>query len=196
MAKNFKNLIKFFFELGQMWRVKHAGWSCAGVSDAESIAEHSHRAAEIGFVLATLEGCSPEKTTLMVLIHDNGEARVNDTHRVANRYIDMKKAESNAAKEQFDRLPEKASKLFHKLYQEFEERKTKEAVCAKDADYLEQAITAKEYIDLGYKGCQDWIDNIKKALKTSSAKKLILEIEKTDFNEWWKGLKKLPADHV
>lgn len=193
MIKERENIVKFFLELGQMWRVKHAGWTIAGVKDPESIAEHSHRAAQIGYVLAFLEGVDPAKVVLMVLIHDNGEARVNDSHRVANRYVNIKQAEVNAALEQFKRLPRKVEKAFREIYQEFEERKTKEAQCAKDADYLEQAIAAKEYIDLGVKGCQDWINNIKKVLKTKTAKELIKVIEKTDINDWWQGLKKLPS---
>jgi len=196
MAENTKNIVNFFFELGQMQKIKHSGWYVAGVSDPESIAEHVHRAAEIGYVLAILENANPEKVAFMVLIHDNGEARTLDLHRICSRYVESKKGEVKAALEQFDRLPKNIAQRFKKIYQEFEKRKTKEAMCAKDADYLEQAITAKEYVDLGYKGCQDWINNIKKALKTSSARKLILEIEKTDINEWWKGLKKLPSNHV
>lgn len=82
------------------------------------------------------------------------------------------------------------------MYREFEERKTREAVCAKDADYLEQAVTAREYVEQGYRGCQDWINNVKKALKTKTAKKWIEEIEKADPNGWWKGLKKLPSDYL
>lgn len=74
---------------------------------------------------------------------------------------------------------------------EFNERETLEGKCAKDADYLEQAVTAKEYMDIGYKGCQDWINNIKKAVKTKSAREFIAMIEATERNDWWWDLKQL-----
>ena len=189
-----KELTKFLFELGQMWRVKHCGWQVTGVKDPESIAEHSHRAAQIAFILAKMEGADPYKTSFMVLIHDNGEARINDAHRIASRYIDTDKGEREAALDQFRRLPDDIEKDFREVYEEFEEKETLEAKCAKDADYLEQAITAKEYIDIGYKGCMDWIINIKKALITDSAKELLEEIENMDRNEWWEGLKKMKED--
>ena len=59
------------------------------------------------------------------------------------------------------------------------------------ADLLENAFQAKEYIEIGYKDAQNWIDNIRTILKTGSAKKLLDEIEKTSSNEWWKNLKKI-----
>jgi len=186
-------ILNFFFELGQLWRVIHSGLYVAGVKDPESVAEHVWRAAQIGYVLACFEGVDPEKVSSMVLFHDNGEARTLDLHRVASRYVDSKKGEVAAAMEQFDWLPEDISQKIKSLYREFEAHKTNVAQCAKDADYLEQAITAREYIVLGYKDCQDWINNIKKGyLKTKTAQKWILEIEKANPNEWWKGLKKLP----
>lgn len=187
---NKKELIKFLFELGQMWRVKHCGWQVTGVKDPESIAEHSHRAAQIGYILAKMEGADPLKTSFMVVIHDNGEARVNDAHRIVSRYVDTDKGEREAALEQFGRLSAGIEEEFKEIYEEFEKRETLEAKCAKDADYLEQAITAKEYVDIGYKGCASWIVSIKKALMTESAKKLVEEIESMDRNEWYQGLKK------
>jgi putative hydrolase of HD superfamily len=186
-----KELTKFLFELGQMWRVKHCGWTIAGVANPESIAEHSHRAAQIAFILAKMEGADPYKTSFMVLIHDNGEARINDAHRIVTRYVDTDKGEVEAALDQFRRLPENIKKDYKEVYEEFEERKTLEAKCAKDADYLEQAVAAKEYIDIGYKGCINWIENIKKALMTNSAKELLKEIERMDRNEWSRGLSKM-----
>jgi len=186
-----KELTKFLFELGQMWRVKHCGFTVAGVANSESIAEHSYRAAEIAFILAKMEGANPYKTSFMVLIHDNGEARINDAHCIVRCYINTDKGERKVALDQFKRLPNNIEKDFKEVYLEFEDRKTLEAKCAKDADYLEQAVAAKEQIDIGYKGCRDWIINIKKALMTDSTKELLLEIENMDRNEWYSGLKKM-----
>lgn len=185
-------IINFFFELSQLWYNKHNGWKLAGIEDPESIAEHVHRASQIAYVLAMEEGADPEKTVMITLFHDNGEARVLDAHRVTSRYFDTKAGEATAALEQFANLPEKSAKKIKQLYLEFEERKTLEAICAKDADYLEQAVRAREYLYRGYQDCQDWINNIKMALKTETAKKWILEIETANPNAWWYGLKKLP----
>ncbi len=77
------------------------------------------------------------------------------------------------------------------MFLEYEDRTTKEGIVAKDADMLETAFQAKEYVDLGYKTCQDWIDNVEKCLKTKSAKTLLKEMKKIEFTDWWRGLKKI-----
>jgi len=79
-----------------------------------------------------------------------------------------------------------------KPFMELEERKTKEAIIAKEADYLEVAFQAKEYMEQGYKDAQIWIDNVDKVLVTKSAKELMKQLKKTSYNDWWKGLKKVP----
>ncbi len=68
-------------------------------------------------------------------------------------------------------------------------KKTKEAVIAKDADYLEGMIQAKDYLEHGYKHCKEWLVNYRKALKTPPAKRIAKAIEKS--KPWWEGLKEL-----
>ncbi len=63
---------------------------------------------------------------------------------------------------------------------------------AKDADYLEMAFTAKEYIEIGYEGAWDWINNVGRALRTDSVKLLHAALIDTSSNEWWSGLKTFP----
>lgn len=55
----------FIFETGLLKRAKRTGWWIAGVKDPESIAEHSHRTALIGAVLAMMEGADPARVALM-----------------------------------------------------------------------------------------------------------------------------------
>lgn len=81
--------------------------------------------------------------------------------------------------------------MFAHLFEEYEDKKSKEAIIARDADMLETAFQAKEYLDLGYKACQDWINNVEKCIKTKTAKKLLKVAKKTPFTDWWRGLKKI-----
>ncbi len=189
-----KDISKFFFELGQLKRVKRSGWWVAGIKDPETIAEHSFRAAIIARILAELEGADVNKVTTMVLIHDIPEARINDLHKVGARYIDFKKAEKSAFKEQLEKLPEKISKEFYSLFSELDKKETKEAIIAKDADLLECAIQAKEYLEQNYKDVENWINNVEKGLKTKSAKEILKLVKKGNSNDWWKGLKYV--DHI
>jgi len=187
---NIKKITNFLFELGALKHVKRSGWWIINVKDPENVAEHSFRSGVLGYLLAKLENVDINKVSMMCLFNDLHEARLNDLHKVGHRYIDFKKAETAAHKEQTDSLGEFGKEIFS-LHKELQDQKTKESIVARDADLLENAFQAKEYIEIGYKDAQNWLDNIRKILKTKSAKQLLDEIEKTSSNEWWKNLKKI-----
>jgi len=185
-----RNLVDFLFECGQLKRVKRSGWWLIGIKDPETVAEHSFRTAIIGYLLGKLEGADEKKVALMGLFNDLHEARLNDLHKVGQRYIDFKLAETKAFNEQMRKLPDEISVELLKMFLDFQGEKSKEAVIARDADLLENALQAREYIKQGYSDAQDWIDNIRKLVRTESGKRLLKEIEKSDPDSWWQGLKK------
>lgn len=187
---DYKCLTKFLFEVGQLNRVKRSGFTLIGVKDTQSVAEHQARATIIAYFLAKLEKADVEKCLITCLFHDVPETRLNDLHKVGHRYIDFKKAEEEALKEQIQNLPENAGKEILDYFISYRKDKTKEGIIVRDADLLENALEAKEYLDKGLKHAQNWLDNIRKALVTDSAKNILAEIEKSDPCEWWQGLKK------
>ena len=185
-----KDITNFIFEMGALKNVKRSGWWTINVKDPENVAEHRFRSGLIGYFLAKLESADVHKVTLMSLFNDLHEARLNDLHKVGHRYINFRTAETAARKEQSESLGEMGKEIFE-LHQEFMDQKTKESLVARDADLLENAFQAKEYLEIGYKDAQDWIDNIQKVIKTESAKLLLNELIKTSSNAWWKDLKKI-----
>lgn len=186
---NIKNIVNSFFEWGVLRRQKHTGWILAGVENPDTVAEHCHRASLISYVLAVMEDADAEKCVTMSVIHDLPECRIGDFHKVAARYVKYKPAEKQAFKEQLENLPKEISEKWLKLKSEQENRTTREGIIVRDADWLEMALMARELVLQGYAGCQVWIDRIRKAVETDSAKKLVEQIDKADPNEWWKGLK-------
>lgn len=184
-----KKITDFLFEVGQLKRVKRSGWWAINIKDPESVADHCMRAGVIGYILAKLENANQEKVALMCLFNDLHEARLNDLHKIGHRYIDFRTAETKANKEQTESLGEIGKDIFS-LHEEFKNQKTKESIVARDADLLENAYQAKEYIDCGYKDAQDWLKNIRKNLRTKSAIEMLDDLEKTSSNQWWQGLKK------
>lgn len=182
-------ILNFFFELAQLRRIKHEGWRTIGIDNPESVADHSLRAAQVGYFLAKLEKYkNPQEVATMLVFHDIGECRIGDIHKIANRYIEADEAQ--AVKDQVKDLGEIGKELFS-LWEQVEYQKTTAGKIAKDADLLEQAITAKEYIEKGIEFAQNWIDNISKKLITKSAKSLLKDLEKSNTNNWWKNLKKI-----
>lgn len=188
---NYTNICNYIFELGVLKKFEHCGTKVAGVKHPDSIAEHAHRTAIIGYILAKEEKANAEKVMFMCLIHDNAEARITDLHKIARRYIDVKEAEMKAFEEQVEKLPKEMQQTLLGLFHEFEDKGSKEALIAHDADMLETAFQAREYVEIGYKFCQDWIDNVAKCLKTKTAKKILKTANKTSFVNWCNGLKKI-----
>ncbi|MDD5568982.1 MAG: HD domain-containing protein [Candidatus Pacebacteria bacterium] len=192
-----KDITNYIFEMGVLAKEMHNGMKLIGASNLRSVSEHVLRAAQIGYLLTVLENeknhsnLNPEKVCSMLVFHDNGEIRIGDLHKIASRYIDSKKAEESAFKDQVSNLPETAKSALIKYFEEIEERSTKEGIIAKDADWLETAFEAKEHYDLGNTLAMDWIDNVGKAIETESAKEIFTSMKETRFTDWWTGLKKL-----
>jgi len=183
-----KRLINYFFELGMLKKYHHNGVMAAGVKIPDTVAEHSYRAAIIAYVLADLEGEDSEKAACMLLFHDTPEARTGDHNKIAQRYIDREGVEERVLEDQINLLPKKVAESVAKYWKVEHKGSSKLAKVAYDADLLETAVQAKEYLDLGYP-TKGWIDNVKKHLKTKNGLKLVLELEKTHFTDWWKKLK-------
>lgn len=187
-----KRITNLIFEGLHQKQIKHEGWRMCGVQFPDSVAEHSLNAAQIGYILAKMEGADAYKVATMLVWHDIAETRIGDHHKVAARYLTNKKeAEKQVMEDQFTGLPfgEDILTIFH----EYEEKSTLEGKIAKDADYLEQAFQAKMYVETGHVEAADWIRNVGAALRTESAKQIWQEMTETSFVDWWKrgGLKKL-----
>lgn len=181
-------MINFLFELGLLKKIKHCGTMFAGVREPDSIAEHCARASQIAFIIAEKENCDSFKAAFMASIHDNGEIRIGDHHNIAKKYFNADEAERKAFEDQSKSLPADIGQKFYSLFQEFESQKTLESHCAKDADYLETCLEAKEQYDLGYTACMKWLDNVEKCLKTKTGKEIFKQLKTTRFDEWWQDL--------
>lgn len=176
------------YELGMLKKISHCGVMFAGVKNPDSLGEHSCRAAQIGYMLAFMENENPEHVANLCLMHDVGEIRVGDAHRIASKYIDVKAAEKNAVKDQISNLPVKIRDHFMALWNEFHDQQTRASHIARDADLLETMFQAKEYLETGYHAAERWLKNGSQFLRTSSAKKLFRQLEKRKFTDWWDHL--------
>jgi len=185
-----ENFSNFFLEIGLLKRVKRSGWWVAGIENPESVADHSFRTAVIGFVLAKKEKVNVEKVLLMCLFQDVPEARILDLHKVAHRYFDVRAGEISALKEQLELLPKEFQKELLQLFDEYQNDLSKEGIVARDADLLECAIQAKEYLELGNKETIEWIERIGPLLKTKTAREIFNSVKKKKSMNWWAHLKK------
>ncbi|MFH0927626.1 MAG: HD domain-containing protein [Candidatus Micrarchaeota archaeon] len=172
-------IIQFLFEAGQLKHVERSGWKTVSAPH-ESVAEHVYRTCIVGYVLAKEAGLNKEEELLVVkscLFHDLHEARIGDLHRVAKNYV--KVDEKRCEQEQRENLPKEMKEELAECLN----LPKKLADLAHDADKIECAIAAKEYVDRGFK-VGTWITNTKKVLRTKEGKKLLEEVEKSDSIKW------------
>lgn len=181
-------LLNFIAEAGMLKRVRRSGWWVLGIKDAETVAEHSFRCAVIGYIIACMEKAPPYKVLLMTLFNDMHEARINDLHKMSERYIKLRKAEDRAFAEQIGSLPENIKNELSSMRKEYKRQNTKESIIARDADILECLIQAKEYEEHGYKEAFKFMKKAPSFLKTKSSKKLWSMAKAMNLNEWWEKL--------
>jgi putative hydrolases of HD superfamily len=173
-----KRIADFLFEAGQLKNLPRTGWHTIR-APRESVAEHSFRVALLGYALAKMAGLGAGEESLLIkacLMHDLHEARIGDLHRLAKRYAkaDEKMAEREQRrglmfeKDMKNVLDDLPSKLRQYLY---------------EADKIECAITAKEYLDAGY-DTKKWIDNTKPMVKSKEGKALLAAIASTHAHGW------------
>ena len=176
-----KDIANFLFEVGMLKKTPRTGFQFLG-SGRESVAEHVTRTIFIGYVLCKLEADVDELRVLkMCLLHDLPETRTGDMNYVNKKYVAVN--EKKAIKDLTDTLF--FGDEMEDIISEFNERKTRGALLAHDADQLSLILQLKECGDLGNKYSQEWIAYALKRLGTDTAKKLADVILGTDSSEWW-----------
>lgn len=183
----FIRLTRFFFELGTLRKVARAHRQTLLTDDlTDNIASHSFRASLLGYFLANEEKADPDKVVKMCLIHDLEETRSGDQNWVHKRYI--KVFEEEIRNDQLSSPPSPDELL--DLSREYQERATKEAKIAKDADLLDQVFLLCEYRWQGNKEAEKWLlgSQQEKLMFTKTAKKIAKTAVNSTPHDWWKNL--------
>jgi putative hydrolase of HD superfamily len=178
-----KGLALFAFEAGMLKKIRRTGYPFLG-SGGESVADHSFRAALIGYHLAlTQPEADASRVALLLLHHDLAETRTNDLNYVHKQYV--KADEAKACAHQAHNLPPAGREIFLALTSEFAARETTESQIAHDADQLDMIVELKEQSDLGNPYAGQWLEYALKRLYTQAARDLAQEILSTDWTKWW-----------
>jgi len=176
---NFNHLADFIFEMGTLRNMQRMHTQVIPNSN-DTIASHSFRTAIIGYLLAEMEGADKDKVLKMALFHDIPEARTGDANFIHQFYV--KDEEERAYKDQLNNVP--SGKETAELLDEYNERKTKEAIVAKDADVLDQLFLEKEVLGEKPEDFDKWHRFTIKKLKTKSAKRLAEHIRERNPMQW------------
>jgi len=188
-----QKIVQFLFEMGTMRKIPRIHRQTFLTDDmSDNIATHSYRVALIGWFLANMEGANPEKVVMMCLTHDMPEVRSNDHNWIHKRYVKI--FEKEIKEEQLGSLPFSGLK---EVIDEYDKRKSKEAIIAKDADMLDQIFLLREYVWQGNREAQIWLegkqggegknDNTER-FKTRSAQELFKTVMMENPSSWWNNL--------
>ena len=177
---NFNRITNLLFEIGTLRNMKRM--HCQTLPQAnDTIASHSFEVAITGMVLAKMENADENKVLKMCLFHDIAEARTGDANFIHSHYV--KADEKEAIKDQYSETP--IEKEVVEILNEYEERKSKESIIAKDADLINQTILQCNYLKDSKKDLTRWNRHSMKLLKTKSAKKLAKTIINKNPFDWF-----------
>ncbi|WP_048160008.1 HD domain-containing protein [Thermococcus barophilus] len=169
---DYTHLAKFLLEIGNLKNIPRSGWLFAGIQLPESVADHTFRTSIIGVILANLENVDMNKVVLMCLLHDLAEVRLLDLPARAKKYIKNKEElEKEIMKDLIDNLPTSIKRIFFDTFNEYQEKKSKEAIITHDADKLDMLLQAIEYSKQGY-NTEEWIKDVLSSLITPTAKRI------------------------
>lgn len=166
----------FLFQAGNLKLTPRSGWLSIGITDCESVAEHSFRTALLAYIIAKGEGLGEKKAKdamLLALLHDIHEARIGDLHKLAKKYAKLD--DERAIAESLGPLKKEVGKT----------RNPELETVVKDADLLEMFFQAKEYSDQGNSYAKLWLSP--KKLKTGSARKIYARMVRRDSRGWILG---------
>ena len=131
-------------DVGRLKTLRRTGWVRVGVTDPESVADHSYRVAMLALLIGPRLGLDTGRLIHMALLHDLAEARTGDltpADQVAP--ADKLALESGAFADIVSGLPEGPD--LADAWNEYETGVTPEARIARQLDKLEMAIQALEY---------------------------------------------------
>ncbi len=175
-----QRLTDFLNEGGMLRHTPRSGYKFLG-SGQETVAEHSHRTAVIGYVLAKKTGADAARTVMLCLFHDLPEARTGDFNYV-NRLYDTSR-ERDALEDAVEGTGLEEDIM--SIWDEHACRTTPESLLAHDADQLDLILNLKRESDLGNRYADKWLESAVERLRTDIAKELAQTILKTDHTDWW-----------
>jgi len=169
---NLKTIVNFLYEVGTARNIIRSHHQVLKNTN-DTIASHSFRVAIIGLILAELEKVDKDKVLKMCLLHDLAELRTGDANFLNKFY--RTENEERAIQDQWKNII--GGKEVISLLKEYNKRKSKEAIVAKDADILDQILLQKEYLSHRPYDFKKWHNHMERQIKTKSA----LEISKLTF---------------
>lgn len=141
-------ILELLLQANRLKVTPRVGWAVRGLTDVESVADHSFGVVFVTLILAELiqEPVDREKALTIALVHDLPESAITDIPAPALRYFPAgakRQAELNAMTEILADVA--FGERLRAWWQEVEERASVEGRLVRDADRLELLLQAYVY---------------------------------------------------
>lgn len=144
-------LLDFFNTVADLKKIPRKGWKeKVGLLTPESVADHSYNTAVMAMVLSDLKEFDTEKILRMALLHDMAESVTGDFTPEEISKKDKRKLENNAMQDILSKLPSKLASNYTKIWKEYQNGDSKEAILVHEIDRLEMVLQARKYSSEGY----------------------------------------------
>jgi len=170
------DLDAFFKAVIKLKSVRRKGWKDKlGMKNPESVAEHCFAMSAIAMVLSDQKKLDTHKVLKMALLHDLAEALVGDITPEQMPRSKKKSLEDAAMKTILQTLDSTLRGSYWRIWQEYQEQKTKESVFLHQIDKLEMALQAKVYHVRGHSESQirPFLTTAKRGIKDASLARFV-----------------------
>ena len=144
-------LLSFLESVLRIKSVKRAGWvSKAGISNPESVSDHTYSMCAIGMILSDMLGLDTDRVTKMIILHDLDESIIGD-YMPGEITKEKKRIEERKAMNCIlYQMPITVRSNYKRIWLEYQANKTQVAKFVHKLDKLEMAMQARQYINEGY----------------------------------------------
>ena len=153
------DLLDLLLEVQNLDRIPRIGYLLSGVSDPESVSEHTWHVAFLVWVLSeSIPDIDRLRALEIAMVHDLAELRIGDLPRTASRYLPegaKKAAEAAAIEEILAPLPAR----MRALWAEYQAGESREAKLVKACDKFQMMLKVQVYESQGDKGLKRFWDN-------------------------------------
>jgi putative hydrolase of HD superfamily len=166
-----ENLIEFLHKVGELKKIKRTGWVYYKVPDPESVAEHSFRVAVMALILSEKLGFDKDKCVKMAVVHDLAESLVGDITPWDKKEMESK--HENETKAMHELTARIDNEEIMKLWEEYEEGKTPEAVFVRELDKAEMFLQAWEYEEEHGKNLKEFMESAMEKVKNPELREML-----------------------
>ncbi|MGB5160319.1 MAG: HD domain-containing protein [Thermoanaerobaculia bacterium] len=153
------DLLELLLEVQNLDRIPRMGYLLSGVSDPESVSEHTWHVAFLVWVLSeSISDIDRLRAMEIAMVHDLAELRIGDFPRTASRYLPAgakQAAEAAAIEEILAPLPA----AMRALWAEYQAGESREARLVKACDKLQMMLKVRLYESQGDEGLKRFWDN-------------------------------------